>query len=77
MSKNQKERLDNIYKSYADVENDMRCLLQTLEVYEDHYCEEEMDEVADTINIIRKVVKSSQQELRENNDRLDKVILES
>ena len=77
MSKNQKERLDSIYRSYADVENDMRCLLQTLEVYEEHYSEEEMNDVADTINIIRKVLKTSRQELRENNDRLDRIILES
>ena len=77
MLRNQKEKLDKIYKNYAEVENDMRCLLQTLELYEDYYCEEEMNEVADTMNIIRKVVEVSQQELRENNDRLDRVVLES
>ena len=77
MLKNQKEKLDKIYCSYAEIENDIRCLLQTLEAYEEHYYENDMSEVVDTINIVKKIVKAGQQRLRENNDELDKVIMSS
>lgn len=71
------KELDEILKGLTDVDYGYRCLMQIIEVLEEQASNEGEIVVEQNLYIISKNIRTFQQELQGNIERLDKYIMRS
>lgn len=70
------DKLNDIYYDYVNIEYDLKCILQALEIFENHYSDNGMAEPKAILHLIRILLQSGQNELLKNNIKLDVLSLE-